>query len=237
VATTRPADGALAADIASAAEPVHRFDAFERVVHWVNALLFLTLLVTGSCLFIPSLSAVVGRRELMKDVHVIAGLALPLPLVAAAVLAWLSRRSGLRVARGFAADSHELARFSRADRRWLRRLGRDGSIPVGKFNAGQKLNAAFIVGAVPVMLATGLMLRFPGRFENSLRTGATFVHDWMYLALTVVIIGHIAKALSDPHALKSMVTGDVPRWWARKHRAWRIDPPAATGDAGSETVS
>ncbi len=253
MATTRPADAQLAAGIARATQPVRRFDVLERIVHWVNAVLFLTLLVSGSCLFIPALAAAVGRRETFKDLHVIAGFALPVPIIVGAVLAWLSRRSRLAVGAGFAADGRDLARFTAADRRWLRRLGRDRSIPFGKFNAGQKLNAAFVVGAIPVTMVTGLMLRFPEPFADSWRTGATFVHDWMYLALAVVIIGHVAKALSDPTSLKSMVTGHVPRWWAAKHRTWRFDvaptaepvavdvaptaEPATVDDAGPRTVS
>jgi formate dehydrogenase subunit gamma len=44
------------------------------------------------------------------------------------------------------------------------------------------------------------------------------VHDWIFLALLVVVIGHIGKALADPTALKGMISGRVTRGWARRNR-------------------
>ena len=53
---------------------------------------------------------------------------------------------------------------------------------MGKFNAGQKLNAIFVAGCIPVMLATGGIMRWFDPFPLAWRTGATFVHDWTTLA-------------------------------------------------------
>jgi formate dehydrogenase subunit gamma len=94
---------------------------------------------------------------------------------------------------------------------------------MGKFNAGQKLNATFVLGTIPVMLATGGIMRWFSPVPLDWRTGATFVHDWIAIALLLVILGHIAKALIEPYALSGMVRGRVPskhaerhhpRWWA-----------------------
>jgi len=58
--------------------------------------------------------------------------------------------------------------WSADDRRWLRlsvkarperEAGRDALI-IGKFNAGQKLNAAFVGGVIVVMLATGAVMHW-----------------------------------------------------------------------------
>lgn len=194
-------------------DEVVRFDRVERWLHWTNAALFLVLLVTGMTLYIGPLSAVVGRRVLVKDVHVISGLALPVPLVLAYAGAW---RTGLR------RDVRRLARWSSDDRRWLLSWGRRGRARLGKFNAGQKLNATFVAGSIPLMLVTGAIMKWFEPFPLAWRTGATFVHDWMALALLVVIVGHIGKALSEPEALRSMRTGTMParhveaahpRWW------------------------
>jgi len=190
-----------------------RFDPTERRLHWASATLFLVLLVTGMVLYVGPLSALVGRRTLVKDVHVVAGLLLPVPLLVAYAGTW---RSGLR------RDVRRLARWSVDDRHWLTSLGRRGRGRLGKFNAGQKLNAIFVAGCIPVMLATGIIMRWFDPFPLAWRTGATFVHDWIALALLAVIIGHIGKALADPVALRAMVRGDVPeehvkrnhpRWW------------------------
>src|SRR5205085_3922318 len=55
---------------------IERFDAAERVIHWTNAALFGVMLFTGASLYLGALSRVVGRRELVKTVHVYCGLVL-----------------------------------------------------------------------------------------------------------------------------------------------------------------
>ncbi len=196
-----------------------RFDLGERVLHWANATLMSILLVTGAGLYVPQLSEIFKRRHLVEQVHVWSGVLLPVPLV----LTLLSCPWG----RAFRADVRRLNRWAPDDRRWLRSRGRDPKARNGKFNAGQKLNAAFIGGAIPVMLATGLIMYFPNNFPLSWRTGATFVHDWVFLGLGVVIVGHILFALNDPVALRSMLRGWVPESWARRHAPRWLDegPP------------
>jgi len=186
-----------------------RFDRGERVLHWVNATLFGVLVVTASVLYVPPLSGAIGRRELVKTLHVYAGLALPVPLLATAA----ARRWGS----AFRADVRRLNRWSADDRRWLRSRGRDRSVRLGKFNAGQKLNAAFVAGSIPVMLGTGAIMRWPQQWPLSWRTGATFVHDWVYLGLAVTIVGHILFATNDKASLASMRHGWISGAWARRH--------------------
>jgi formate dehydrogenase subunit gamma len=215
------------------AASVERFDRVERALHWANAALFLTLLATGMTLYVPSFSAAVGRRVLLKDVHVICGLLLPVPLVLAYSGRW---RAALR------RDVRRLARWSVDDRRWLFSWGRRGRSTMGKFNAGQKLNAIFVAGAIPVMLATGGVMRWFDPFPVAWRTGATFVHDWIALALLAVIVGHIGKALAEPLALRAMWRGRVPashverhhpRWWAELQADGEVAPrPAEAVAAG-----
>ena len=92
---------------------------------------------------------------------------------------------------------------------------------MGKFNAGQKLNAAFSVGSIIIMLATGAIMFFNSWFPDDIRTGATFVHDWLTLAIVVVVVGHTYKALMDAEARTGMRTGHVSaRWAAREHSQW-----------------
>lgn len=206
-------------------ERVLRFDRVERWLHWSNATLFLVLVATGFTLYIPTLSSAVGRRVLVKDIHVIAGVALPLPLVVAYAGRW---RAGLR------RDVRRLARWSVDDRRWLLSLGRRTRSRLGKFNAGQKLNATLVAGSIPVMLATGSIMRWFEPFPLAWRTGATFVHDWLAIVLAVVILFHILKALAEPVALRAMWRGWVPATHARRHhpRWWHevVGPEAELPD-------
>jgi len=186
-----------------------RFDRGERVLHWVNATLFAVMLGTALCLYVPALSAQVGRREVVKTIHVYTGLALPFPLLLTA----LAPRWG----RAFRSDARRLNRWSGDDRQWLRSFGRDPGVRLGKFNPGQKLNASFTLGAIVVMIGTGFMMRWPQRWPLAWRTGATFVHDWIFLALVVTITGHMMLATRDRDALGSMVSGRISRRWARFH--------------------
>lgn len=200
-----------------------RFDRVERLVHWATATLLAASVTTAAVLYLPVLSTAVGRRVLVRDVHVVAGLALPLPF-----LAGLRGRRGA----GLRRDVAELNRWPATDRIWFRSLGRRARGDIGKFNAGQKAFAALVAGAVPAMLLTGVVMRWFGPFPLSWRTGATFVHDWMALALGAAAVGHVVKALADRVALAGMLTGRVPVGWAlRHHPRWDAVGPATPGSA------
>jgi formate dehydrogenase subunit gamma len=190
-----------------AERPLLRFDRVERAVHWVNATLFGILMLTGAALYAGPISALVGNRLIVRNLHVYSGLLLPVPLL----LAVLSRR-GARLR----ADLGRLNRWSRDDARWFRRAQRH-DVELGKFNPGQKLNAAFIAAAGVVMLGTGSIMHWFEPFPIDWRTGATFVHDWFALGIWMAVLGHIFFALRDGDALDSMVGGTVPASWARKH--------------------
>ncbi len=189
------------------ADRVLRFDRPERNVHWFSAMLTGVCLLTAAALYFPAIAGIIGRRTVVKDIHVVSGLLLPLPFLVVRLGPFLSQ---LR------ADVRRLNRFDDHDRRWLRSFGRDPFVQNGKFNAGQKLNAAFTLGAVLLLLVTGSIMRWFGPFPLTWRTGATFVHDWTSFALLIVLVGHVGKALADKEALGGMVGGTVSRKWAKR---------------------
>ena len=198
---------------------IERFTRAERALHWVTAVVVLTCALTGLVLYVGPLTALVGRRTLVRDLHVVTGLAMPVPLVLAYAGRW---RAAVR------ADVRRLSRWTRSDRRWLWSRGRDAGEAVGKFNAGQKANAAFVAGMIPVMVVTGSIMRWYEPFDITYRTGATFVHDWTAVATWVIVAGHIAFALSDTGSLRGMVTGRVSRAWAEDHHPrWAAEVAAA----------
>ena len=195
-----------------------RFDRVERAVHWCNATLFLLLLATGASLYFQPVSTFVGHRHAVKTIHVYSGLLLPVPLLAGLLLP-----SGRQLRR----DISRINRWTADDRRWWSRRTRAG-VQLGKFNPGQKLNAIFVGAAIVLMLGTGSIMRWFEPFPVSIRTGATFVHDWTFITLFVVILGHIMFAVSDPDSLRSMVRGWVPEQWARRERPrWWAEVVAA----------
>ena len=206
---------------------IERFTRAERSLHWATAAAVLVCAVTGLILYVGPLTAAVGRRNLVKDVHVIAGLAMPVPLVLAYAGRW---RASVR------ADVRRLARWTRADRRWLWSRGRDATDAVGKFNAGQKANAAFVAGMIPIMVVTGSIMRWYEPFDITYRTGATFVHDWTAIATWVIVAGHIGFALADRGSLRGMLTGRVTRPWAEHHHPrWAATLADDAGDDAADT--
>jgi len=199
---------------------VVRFDRTERILHWVVAALGLTLILTGLTLYAGPFSELVGRRGTVRTIHVTVGLLLPIPLLIALLLP--RRGAALR------ADARRLNRFDAEDRAWLRRSTHATARP-GKFNAGQKLNAAFLAAAGAVLFGTGLILHWARHFAVDIRTGATFVHDWFAIGVWIAIAGHILFALGDPQALRGMITGRVSARWARiVHPRWDPKPTVAT---------
>jgi len=193
---------------------VRRFSRTERAVHWVHASAFVVLLGSGLVLYLPSLAAEVGRRPLVKDVHLFTALAWAIALVSVVAL---GDRRGLR------ATARELDVFDADDRRWLR----GSRVPQGRFNAGQKLNAA-LTAAFAVLLAVSGVLLWLGERDTRFRFDSTIVlHDVVAYVSVALLAGHLYLAVIHPttrHALRGITVGTVKEDWAREHHAkWPTD--------------
>lgn len=207
-----------------------RFDRVERYAHWCTATLMLALLITGFSLYVGPLSTLVGRRLLVRTVHVYSGLLLPIPVLIAIAL-----RAGAQLR----VDLGRLNRWTRDDRAWWSKRRR-AHVQLGKFNPGQKLNATFVGAAILVMLMSGSIMEWYSPFSDSWRQGATFVHDWFAIGLLLAIIGHITLAFRDPDALNGMTHGTVSEAWAKRNRprwyaelADSVDSSGALGALGA----
>ncbi|MEU6345663.1 cytochrome b/b6 domain-containing protein [Streptomyces sp. NPDC046977] len=192
---------------------VARFTRAERLVHRATGWLMLLCVTSAACLYLAPLAQLVGRRHLVVTVHEWSGILLPLPFLL-----------GL-ASSAFRADLRRLNRFARYDRQWLRAVGKrltsPEARPAGKFNAGQKIYAGWIAGAVLTMMATGLLMWFTGVLPSVSRTSAIFVHDILAWAVAAVLFGHMRMAFRDPQARLGMRTGYVERTWARRlHPRW-----------------
>lgn len=190
---------------------VRRFSRLERLLHWVNAGFFLSLLATGLILYLPALSDLVLRRQLLQSLHFWTGVAW---LAALALLIALGARRLRRTAR-------ELEGFDRDDLRWLR----DRRAPQGRFNAGQKINAALFAAFTILFGVSGLLLWF-GEEDTRFRFASTVIlHDGLMFASLVLLVGHLYFALIHPatrHALRGMTLGTVSAdWAARQHAKWQ----------------
>jgi formate dehydrogenase subunit gamma len=192
---------------------VRRFSRTERTLHWANALGFFTLLASGLVLYLPSLAVAVGRRPLVKDVHLWSGIAWIALLVLIALAG--DRRGLVRTAR-------ELDAFDRDDARWL--TGRRPA-PQGRFNAGQKLNASLTAAFTILFLFSGLLLWLGERDTRFRFESTVLLHDGLMYASLVLLVGHLYLAVLHPatrHALRGITVGTVDEEWAARHHAkWR----------------
>lgn len=191
---------------------VRRFSRTERTLHWVNAIGFFYLLATGLILYLPSLSVLVSRRQLIQVMHFWGGVAWVSLLAIVVVLG--DRRGILRLAR-------ELDAFDGDDLTWLRgRYARQG-----RFNAGQKLNATLTAAFMVLFLVSGLLLWF-GEQNTRYRFASTVVlHDGLMFVALALVIGHLYLTLIHPatkHSLRGMTLGTVSEDWAARHHAkWK----------------
>ena len=124
----------------------------------------------------------------------------------------------------------EVDRFDEDDVRWLRWAvtRRGDEPPQGRFNAGQKLNTAFVFGLMVVFSVSGLLM-YLQETDAAVRgrTSAILVHDIATWVAVPLILGHLYLVLvnaSTRHSLRGMVLGSVRRDWARRHHPkWDAD--------------
>jgi formate dehydrogenase subunit gamma len=180
-------------------------------VHWVHAAAFCVLFGSGLCLYLPSLSELVGRRPLLKSVHVYTAVAWAVALVLIVVAG--DRRALRRTIR-------EVDVFDADDRAWLR--GRH--TPQGRLNAGQKLNAIVTAAFAILFAITGFFLWYGERDTRFRLPNALLVHDWLMYVSFVLFLGHLYLALILPktrHSLSGITRGWVREdWAARRHAKW-----------------
>ena len=219
---------------------VTRFTRTERGVHWVQAVSFLSLLVTGFALSIPLIESWFGHRALLREIHLSSAFFF---FFGPAVVALAGDR------RSLAQDVTAVDTWDSDDLRWLvpfpiLRLFGVATPPQGRFNAGQKLNAIFILWSVLTFSVTGLMLWQNRRFPSDLVSRANTIHTLLaYLALGA-FLGHLYLATLDPktrHSLHAMTQGWVRRDWARTHHpkwieTYAVPPPAPRYDGLRTTL-
>ncbi len=204
---------------------VLRFTAATRAFHWVHAVPFLVLLLTGLSLFLPPVKSVhIGGYRLVPLIHVIVGVAfiVGVPLLVIAV----------RNRRALATDLRQALTPEPGDAAWGRYavyalLGaRVAEPPAGKYNLGQKLNSAFWIAVTAGLMGSGVVLAV--NFFTKRVFGAGFVeqaftwHDALMFLAIPVLLGHLYLALVNPAtrpSLRGILTGRVDAAWARRHHA------------------
>jgi formate dehydrogenase subunit gamma len=190
-----------------------RFTAAEKWVHRTTGLLIAVLTASGAALYYEPFALAVGRRPLVEGIHIAAGLLLPVPALV-----------GAFTSRALRHDFATLGRMSGVDWQWLRRRDRrTARLPIGKFNGGQKLASAVLLGALLVLFGTGLLLIAPARIDLpvGMRQGATIVHDIFTFGVLTLLAGHLWLAVRHPEARQALRTGRMDRRYAEaEYSGW-----------------
>ncbi|MDX6548632.1 MAG: formate dehydrogenase subunit gamma [Gaiellales bacterium] len=180
---------------------IRRFARSERAAHWLLAAAFFTMLLSGG--MVPHHYVWTNTA---LDVHVGAAIVLVVGLLALT----LPGRALKRTAR-------QLSTLDADDRAWLspaRLLHGKPAPPVGRFNAGQKMNARLSALGLGGLYATGISLLVTRHFPVS------GLHGPFAFLTGALVAGHIFMAVLNPstrHAMRGMTLGSVNRDWAIHH--------------------
>lgn len=188
-----------------------RYTANERTNHWITAIAFVLLALSGLALFHPSmfwLAALFGGGQWTRILHPFVGLVMFASFAVMAVRFW----------------RHNV--LDAGDRQWLRQLGdvlanRDDKLPeVGRYNAGQKLLFFAMVACLALLLLSGIVIwrrYFSFYFPIGAIRLASVIHAAAAFVLIAGIVVHIYAALWIKGSIRAMVRGTVTPGWARKH--------------------
>ena len=199
-------------------EGVLRFSVTERALHWAFASGYLLLLASGLPLMVPALRGWIrGYSPLTGErLHLACGI-----FWVVATLGVLALGDRRRVG----STLGDMTTLEPGDGPWLRRFPRwlvataverarlDRT--VGRFNAGQKINAVFTLVTASLLLVTGVA---PWPVGADGLWGAA--HRWLTVFVLIPIAGHIFLAAVHPstrHVLTGMLDGRVGREWAATH--------------------
>jgi formate dehydrogenase subunit gamma len=206
---------------------VVRFNAFERFVHWMTAVCFIILALSGlnitfgRPLLLPLMSpeAFTAWSEWAKYAHNY--LSFPFTLgVVLIFLMWLGGNLPARV-----------------DLEWLKRgggmIGHDHP-PAYRFNAGQKLIYWLVVLGGGAAAVSGYLLIFPF-YGTTIETmqRAEMVHSIVGMLFIATMLAHIyIGTIGMEGAFEAMGSGTVDLNWAKEHHSLWLEEEGVRGRTG-----
>jgi formate dehydrogenase subunit gamma len=205
-----------------------RFTAFERFVHWMTAVCFIVLAITGLNITFgkPLLLPLIGPEaftawsQWAKYAHNY--LSFPFALgVILIFLIWIAWNIP-----------------SRIDIDWIKRGG--GIVghehpPARRFNAGQKLIYWIVVLGGGAVAVTGYLLMFPfyATDVGGMQT-AQVIHGIVAMLFVAAMLGHIyIGTIGMEGAFEAMGTGTVDENWAKEHHSLWLEEERAKAGAGA----
>jgi formate dehydrogenase subunit gamma len=192
-----------------------RFTVPERVNHWLVALSFFLLALSGLVYFQPMyypLSQLFGGGTWARILHPFFGV----------VMIFLFGGMFLRF--------RKLSIMTPSDKEWLRHVreianGDERNLPeAGKLNGGQKLMFWSLVTCMVLLILSGIVVwraYFAFLFPVVVVRLAAVVHAAAGVVMIALIMGHIYIAIWTKESIGAMLYGRVRRAWAKQHHpAW-----------------
>jgi formate dehydrogenase subunit gamma len=196
-------------------DEIVRYSAGIRINHWIGAISFVLLALSGLALFHPALfwlTALFGGGPWTRILHPFIGVFMAVVFFLLGRTMWQDNRMQPR------------------DWLWLRKIedvanNREQSLPeVGRYNAGQKLLFFTIVACLTGLLLSGIVIwrvYFSAFFPIGVIRFASLLHALCAFVLICAIIVHIYAAIWVKGSIRAMTRGKVSPGWAWKHhRAW-----------------
>jgi formate dehydrogenase subunit gamma len=221
--------GPLRVDAGPSGRTITRFNGFERFVHWLTAICFVALGLTGlsftfgKTLLLPLIGpeAFSAWSQWAKYAHNFLGLPFTLGTFAM-FLTWVT--SNLP---------------SKVDIEWLKvgggMLGGNVHPPAERFNAGQKILFWMVMGASAAVIVTGYLLLFP--FYATAITGMQLTevfHATVAVLFIALILGHIyLGTIGMQGAFETMWGGTADLNWLKQHHSAWYQENVARGPAAS----
>ena len=188
---------------------IQRYSAPERINHWVVAVCFVLLAISGLAFFYPAffwLTGVFGTPQLARIVHPFVGVVMFLAFARQFFRYW----------------HHNL--ITPEDVKWMKSVkevmkGNEVG-DIGKYNGGQKGMFWLMCACMAVLMVSGLIAwrqYFAGYFPIPVVRLALLAYASAAVALIAGIIVHVYAALWVKGTIRAMVEGVVTHAWAKKH--------------------
>jgi formate dehydrogenase subunit gamma len=190
---------------------IERYTPNERSNHWITAICFILLAVSGLAMFHPAtawLAVFLGGGQWTRMLHPFIGLVMFVSFALLVLRFWHHNR------------------FEPGDKQWLEQIGdvvnnREDKVPAqGRYNAGQKLLFFVLIFCMAGLLLSGVVIwraYFSFYFPIEIVRFAALLHAFCAFVIICSIVVHVYAGLWVKGSIGAMVRGTVTYGWARKH--------------------
>ena len=199
---------------------VFRFSLIERLAHWVNAVAFFTLMITGLIVLSPFfsfLAPLFGGVQGARIVHRTMAIVFAFGSLGLLIFGdWKAFRVWIK----------EITTWGKDDIKFLTEFpkeffGKQPDLPEqGRFNSGEKVNSLLVLTGSTLLVITGFSMWFADSMPLWFVRWCYPLHDLAAFLMGAAVIGHMYLGLLHPsskEAINGMLSGTVTRKFAQEH--------------------